>query len=195
MSSQCVVFFFARVACWIPFPFPHGLFPVSSFLFLDDVFFVFVFPVFFLIRFCFPFFFFLFLFLFLFSSFLSNFFFIFPFSFFLFSCFPFFPFFFHFFSIIVFVSPFFGLFFPSHPGTLWWPLVLTYLRHVHAQSHAVCVTPQARCMNASSLMFCQTSEMEDAMLVLPLIQVTEGVWMMFNSDVCNHVIPSPAQTQ
>ena len=30
---------------------------------------------------------------------------------------------------------------------------------------------------------CQTSEMEDVMLVLPLMQVTEGVWMVFSSDV------------
>ena len=26
---------------------------------------------------------------------------------------------------------------------LWWPLVLTFLRHVHVQSRAVRVTPQA----------------------------------------------------
>ena len=49
--------------------------------------------------------------------------------------------------------------------------MLTFLRHV--QSHAVCVTPQAWCINASSMTSCQTSEMEDAMLVLPLM-VSDG---------------------
>ena len=62
-------------------------------------------------------------------------------------------------------------------------VVLTFLRHVHAQSHAVCVTPQPRCINASSVMFCQTSEMEDVLLLRPSMQVTEGVWMVFSSDV------------
>ena len=37
------------------------------------------------------------------------------------------------------------------------------------------------------MMFCQTSEMEDAMFVLPLMHIseklTEDAWMVFSSDV------------